>query len=243
MNNEKPIPVVMCTYQRLERLSTTLDQLVRQEDCNIKLYIWNNNVDDADFIEKTIKEYRQLEIELYNSKINIGGFGRFYYARKLSDKYPTVIFIDDDVELAPNSLSTLAKEYSPNTIHSFYAYRFKTRKDYFKRVNLDPRDEADYCGTGGMICDTSIFKHEDLFKCPKQYWFIEDLWLSYYANHILGWKLYKSGSTIKIIHDNKDQWQMLAKTKTEFLGYLVDQGWDIIKPNILRRIKLKSKLT
>jgi hypothetical protein len=242
MNDEQTIPVIICTYQRLERLSTTLDQLSEQINCSIDLYIWNNNPKNSQFIVDTIKNYPKLKIELHNSKHNIGGFGRFYYARTISSRYPAVIFIDDDIKLSPGSIRTLMDEIKPSTIYSFYAYKFITKENYFKRRNLKTGDEADYCGTGGMICDTSIFKEKELFNCPEKYWFIEDLWLSYYAKHILGWTLYKSSAKIKILDDDINQWVQLRAMKTTFLRYLINQGWDVAKEPLGLRDRASSKV-
>jgi hypothetical protein len=224
---EKTMPIVMCTYSRLDRLPFTLSQLTMQIGCTIEVFIWNNNLEGRELIDATIKLYPQLRVTVHHSEHNIGGFGRFYFARRFSSQYSSVIFIDDDVNLKNNAISTLIKEFEPQTIHSFYAFKFKTKEDYFKRKRLKAGEEADYCGTGGVICDTTIYKEKGLFQCPKEYWFIEDLWLSYYASHVLGWKLYKSKAEIKLIEDGKNQWVELKNLKTEFLQYLIRQGWDV----------------
>lgn len=225
--NDSTIPVVMCTYRRPERLSTTLDQLASQVDCKIKLYIWNNKFEHRRQIEEAIACFPELDVTLHNSRKNIGGFARFYVARKLSPTYPAVVFIDDDVELSPRSLSTLICEFKPETIHSFFTFCFTSKRSFFKRFVPKRGEEADYCGTGGMICDTSIFRQPDLFKCPSKYLFVEDVWLCYYASHVLGWKLYRSFTDIKIIYDDRNQYPGLRQTKEEFFQYLRAEGWDI----------------
>jgi hypothetical protein len=191
------------------------------------VYLWSNSPEKEREIRKLISRYPLLKPELYNSPKNIGGFGRFYYARKLISKYEEVIFIDDDIDLESDSLSRLLADYKPKSIHSFYAFRFRTKHDYYSRKTLRAGQEADYCGTGGMICDISIFSNNELFKCPKQYWFIEDLWLSYFAKHKLGWGLYKSGTRMKIVHDGLDQWVTIGDKKTAFLQYLIGEGWQL----------------
>ncbi len=225
---EKTAPVVICTYRRLDRLGSTLSQLIMQTDCTVEVLIWNNNPEGRELIDATIKLYPKLKVTVHHSGHNIGGFGRFYFARRISSRYSFVIFIDDDVILNNNAISTLIKEFEPRTIRSFHAFKFKTKEDYFYRQRLKAGEEADYCGTGGAICDTTIFKEKELFQCPKKYWFIEDLWLSYYASHVLGWKLYKSKAEIKLIEDGKNQWVELKNLKTEFLQHLVRQGWDVV---------------
>src|SRR5947209_5438967 len=152
---EKTVPVVMCTYRRLDRLDCTLSQLAMQIDCNVEVFIWNNNPEGRELIDATIKLYPQLKVTVHHSDHNIGGFGRFYFARHISSRYSSVIFIDDDVILKNNAISTLFEEFEPQTIYSFYAFKFRTIEDYFKRKRLKAGEEADYCGTGGEICDTT----------------------------------------------------------------------------------------
>lgn len=227
----KTIPVVMCVYKRPERLSTTLDQLTSQVGCKVKLYIWNNNYRLRNNVAKTVAKYPKLDITLHNNKVNVGGFARFYMARKLSSRYPAIIFIDDDIELSPESIITLVKEFRPRTIHSFFTFRITSRRNFFKRYVPNPGDEADWCGTGGMICDATIFRQDGLFECPERYSFVEDVWLSYYASHILGWKLYRSATDIKIVEDDKNQYPKLRPLKAEFYKYLRKNGWEVPRLN------------
>ena len=61
-----------------------------------------------------------------------------------------------------------------------------------------------YVGTGGMVADTGVFTDDALFACPPRYWFMEDIWLSYYARAVRGWQLYRSSAEIGMIHDEKN---------------------------------------
>ncbi len=178
-------------------------------------------------IEEVLGAHYSTPVTIHHSEINIGGFGRFELASQLAGATDRVVFIDDDVNFSNDALQRLCEEYQPRTIRSFYAFQLNNPADYFARTVLDPGHKADYCGTGGMICDSSIFKEKGLFACPKEYWFIEDLWLSYYAKHIMGWELYKSGADISIMPDQKNQWYGLRDKKSAFLKYLTQQGWQL----------------
>ncbi len=239
IDHSDTIPVVFCTYHRLQRLSTTLGQLSEQENCKIRVYIWNNNQDEKEFINKEIKLFPRLNISVYHSKKNIGGYGRFYLAKKLSPNYSAVVFIDDDINLNKDTISTLIKEYKPKNISAVYSFKFTSQTNYFRRSKLKPGEYADYCSTSCMIADSSVFKEKELFNCPKKYWYIEDLWLSYYANHKLGWSLMKSGAKIVQLDDNVGQWRNLKLLKSEFLQYLIGRGWNVAngKPSVTIRIK------
>jgi hypothetical protein len=84
-----------------------------------------------------------------------------------------------------------------------------------------------YCGTGGLVCDTKIFLEPGLFRCPRRYWFAEDLWLSYYADHVLGWDVRKGDVDFEMDDDGLDQFHLLHGTKSRLLHYLVRAGWDL----------------
>ena len=66
-------------------------------------------------------------------------------------------------------------------------------------------EDADYCGTGGMICDASIFKKEDFWKSwNKEFYFVEDLYLSLYAKN-MGWNLKAKDFPIKFNKNCRDK--------------------------------------
>ncbi|HEU4913847.1 MAG TPA: glycosyltransferase [Candidatus Saccharimonadales bacterium] len=223
------IAVIMCTYKRPERLRRTLELLNNQTGCGqICLYVWNNEPKHRSSIAKTVDKYRgNVRVKIHNSAKNVGGFGRFYYAKEISDRFPAVIFIDDDIEMADNALATLVSEYKPHSIASFHAFKFISKCNYHRRVAARAGDRADYCGTGGMICDSRIFTEENLFNCPREYWFVEDLWLCYYAAHIMHWSVRASAAKFYCIEDGKNQFNGVADKKSLFLQYLIRQGWGV----------------
>ena len=86
-----------------------------------------------------------------------------------------------------------------------------------------------------MISDTQIFLEPGLFNCPRRFWFVEDLWLSYYADHMLGWSLFKSGASVLTAPDDLGQFLTLGATKDLMFRYLVRQGWDPLLPESASR--------
>lgn len=216
----------MCTYKRPERLAITLEQLEAQEGVKVKLYIWNNNPEISGQVDEIVSR-SQLEVQVHHNPDNVGGFGRFYKASEIAEDFPFIVTIDDDVNFGPHAIKTLVNEFKPNTIHSFFAFKLINAHDYFDRTVSHPGETADYCGTGGEIIDSSIFKNQRLFECPEKYWFLEDLWLCFVAKQN-GWELYKSAADLHLDEgDFKDQWLQLKPLKTEFLEYLVNQGFKI----------------
>jgi len=83
------------------------------------------------------------------------------------------------------------------------------------------------------MVDASIFGEEDLFDPPEGAMKIEDLWLSYYAQHVLGWKLrYMDIQNISMpsVSDSAALFRQVKKDKINkdvFLRSLVRLGWNI----------------
>jgi hypothetical protein len=177
-----------------------------------------------------VAEVPSLDVDVVHSARNVGGFGRFYYARRIASEHPFVIFLDDDQAPGPEVIATLVREFRPRTAVSTWGYRFRGRHRYSERYPARPGERVKYCGTRGMICDTLAFLHPSVFACPKRYWFVEDLWLSYVLDDRLGWSMYKSAAEIETDADEHDQYRFLGPTKDRFHRHLVRRGWDPVLP-------------
>jgi len=218
----------MCTWQRAARLPITLRQLSQQQGVTPHLYIWNNNPDAAEEIDRHIADRPAgLAVSVHHNSTNIGGFGRFMYARQIAKQHPYVIFIDDDQELPPDAIRTLAEDFEPRTIKGWHAFNFITPDNYWLRLPVRRGGAATYVGTCGMVADSRIFTEPKLFECPDEYKFIEDLWLCYVAEHHMGWKLRRSRVRLRFVIDTKNQVHGLMQKKTAFLSYLASTGWNV----------------
>jgi hypothetical protein len=226
VGEERRTPVVLCTWRRLDRLHKTLDQLAAQRDAAVELHIWNNNHDGRRKVDEIVAR-SEIPVFVTHSSRNIGGFGRFYLGRELAAHHPYLILIDDDLSFADTMVRDMLREAGPQQISSYWAFRFTSANDYGARVPASPGERVDYCGTGGMIADSSVFLGDELFTCPHRYWFVEDLWLSYYADHRLGWQLRKSAVQFKMDDDARDQFLLLWPTKAALLRHLVQRGWQV----------------
>lgn len=219
--------VVMCTWNRPELFEMTVDCLEQQTGVVPVLYVWNNNLDNQQHLDKVAASSR-LEIVIHHHHENIGGFGRFYQAKKLADDNEYVVFIDDDQVFGPDTLLTLYAEARPRTVYGWWAFQFTSKTpSYWFRRRIKPGQRAHYIGTCGMIVDASIFKDERLYECPAEFWFIEDLWLCFIANHVLGWDLIATSAEFEAVLDMKNQAPGLLTKKTKLLRHLVKEGWSI----------------
>jgi hypothetical protein len=221
------IPVVLCVWQRLDRLERTLSLFRAQTYDRLELHVWNNNRRAATYVDSILAGDHGVPVSVTHSSRNAGGFGRFYLARCLAGRYRSVIFIDDDQTFGPTMVADYVDEHRQRSISGFWAFHLQSPVDYGKRVPASPGEQVKYCGTGGLIADTDIFLEPGLFRCPRRFWFAEDLWLSYYADHVLGWDIRRGAVEFEMDDDGLDQFHRLHGTKSRLLRYLVRSGWDI----------------
>jgi len=223
--DQAPLPVVVCLWKRHHRLSTILGMLARQSvPCD--LYLWNNDPTQADAIATAVAGAALVpdRVVVANSASNIGGFGRFFWARELAATNSFVLFVDDDELLDVDSVATFRAEAAVGQIHSAWGFRFTQRRNYWRRRPVAAGEPAKYCGTGGMITDSSIFLDERVFRCPAPYWFCEDIWLSYFASTALGWGLFKSRAEVGWLLDDAAQYPGLHRKKSRFFRLLNARG-------------------
>jgi glycosyltransferase involved in cell wall biosynthesis len=204
----------MCTWKRIERLPITIELLEKQTNKDFTFCIWNNNSEIKDEIVE-ITNRSTLKIEVNNSTENIGGIGRFYYARRKAKKEQSiVIFIDDDLEFDENMVEYFVSIYKPKHLFSWHAWKIKG--GYWKREQVFSGD-CDYGGTCGMVIDSDVFRDERLFsELPEKYKFIEDLWLCFFAKYEHGYKIQGCTPGITAINDGKNQCVNLHGLKDVF---------------------------
>lgn len=227
------LPVIMCVWKRVDGFNKIVQQLNDQTFKNFKLFIWNNNPSLTSQFANILKN-ANFEFEIHNSEENIGGFGRFMYAKKIRRTYGLMdycVFLDDDQTFDKSALSNFLKEAKPNTISAQWGWEFTGLEYYGEEARRErkPNQTIHYAGTGGMIADMRVFDSEGLYDCPEKYWFVEDLWLSFYANHHLKYKLVKSGVIMKNGDDEHSLYKRVLKVKTPMLQDLVkNYGWSIL---------------
>lgn len=216
------IPIIMCTWMRPDGFANVIDDLNNQQNSGFKLFVWNNNYEYSGRFEAIAKR-AEFEVEFYHSRENIGGFGRFYSAKSLFEK-PGIeeycIFLDDDNRLAPDALQTLCDEARDHSISATYGWVFNSQI-YFDRYQPDPGMAIDYAGTAGMIAHMGMFKSEVLYQCPQEYWFVEDLWMSYVARNHCGYEMYKSAANVTLDMHDASLSDATAELKLRMLAAMV----------------------
>lgn len=221
------VPVVMCTWKRIERLPRTLE-LLAEQDTPASLYVWNNNRRESSRIDELLANGAVPAQSVHCSR-NIGCFGRFYLARELAQAHETVLFIDDDQDFGRTMVGDQLASFRPASLAGWWAFDYRRgARSYAERDRVDePGSSADYVGVGGMVADASIFADAGLFGCPRRYWFVDDLWLSYYATQVRGWELRRSRAEFRFAADGQDVDLTLWITKVRMFRYLKRRGWSV----------------
>jgi len=188
------VAVLLLTWKRPELLKKALETLAIQTYSNFTLFISNANTEIVDRVNSEVQPFTdKMDINVIHTSNERKGFRRFDLSKELhKEGYDTILFIDDDVLFSARHVEIALSQYEPNSYKSWWAWRLngKPYKRPEDRTRVESKGErVDYCGTGVSIVDISIFSHEELFDHPPDGLHIEDLWLSYFADHVLGWKL------------------------------------------------------
>jgi len=215
------VPVVFCTWQRLERISHILEMLAEQ-DVPVQALIWNNS-SHRKLVEKAAYD-AEIPVQVWHSPRNIGSFGRFYLVRALAESgCRRVIIIDDDEDFGPDTVRELLAGCPPRSLSAWFAHTI-SGQDFWRRTVPAPGEPVNYVGPGGMAADPAIFADPRLFSCPRRFWFLDDLWLSWYAVHFAGYTLLRSAARIEFVEDSLNQFPRLQWLRQRFWRYLSRQA-------------------
>lgn len=236
MSNIK-VAIVMLTWKRLDSLPKSLEMLSGQTNKDFDLYISNSNPDETLTVEKMVEPFKEkINITLTHDSNEMYSFRRLHIGRTLAVKgFDVVLFLDDDVAIPTNYVEQCLSYFEPNSYKSAYAWKFlENGQNYYRRrVRVTTKNsKVHYCGTAVSMIDAKIFLNDDLLFTSEDAYQIEDLWMSYYADHILGWKLAYipiQGLSIggndpvalsKVVKRNRNN-------KAVFLRKLVSLGWKL----------------
>lgn len=235
------VAVVLLTWQRYNNLKITLDSLNKQTYKDFDVVVSNGNLKDNPVaaINKYVSYYKRkgLRIKLRHDGNDLFAFRRFTVGKDLAQKgYDVILFIDDDVTFPSTYIGKCLEQYEPQSYKSGFAWVLHHKgSSYYKHRTRkwDNQEQVHYCGTGFSMIDASIFLDNNLINsAPGAALKIEDLWLSYYAQHVKGWKLAYM-QTLGVELGGADRvalYKAIQKdpvNKTDFLHQLVAMGWDL----------------
>ena len=193
--NKPKVTVVLLTWQRIGELKKTLRALANQTYKDFDVRISNANIKYSGIVDKHKRMFSEdLDISVSHDGNDIFAFRRFTVGRELAlSGTDIILFIDDDISFGSDYVETCLRYYEPESYKSGFAWSFQMNgADYYKyRTRIyDFESKIHYCGTGIGMVDAKIFLDSRLIKdAPPEAYKIEDLWLSYFAQHVLKWKL------------------------------------------------------
>lgn len=220
--------LIMCTYRRFKNLPDTYKDISNQTNKDFDFYICDNSGANPKLLKIT-KRYEphinyNLFIKEYWNQYSI--FGRFHLARDLAkDGYEKIIIIDDDQRIPKEFIQDCYNQYEDNAVKSFYAHMIIG--DYWKKEMLDPTEEGNYVGGGGLLCNANMFLNDNFFDCPEKYWILDDLWLSYYVAKFTDYKMKKLNTHISFIKDSLATAKNLKEEKRRFADKYILKGESI----------------
>ena len=249
------IHVIMCCWKRIQFLESQIYNLNEQTvSKRIHLHLLNNNINNKVKLDKMIIEfkikYKNIKISLTHYYNKYYGFQRFIYIKDYLIKdynIDYVMMIDDDQLFEIDWIENMYNSREPKTYKSWYCKKWTPdnidywsgsflNRLYCKRNDVDKDiDNITYCGTGGSIIDVAIFYDTsklwdipDDIPEPVSIFNIEDLYLSFIAKKIYGWKLKMSKFTEKFTYNDSNEtsnsvssYVTLKLQKQLFLEYLI----------------------
>lgn len=231
------VTVIMLTWKRPKLLPVSLNNFVRQTYKDFNLIISHSDRNSYPRVEAYANNFKTyLNLEVRKDSNEEFAFRRLRIAREAAlNGADVILFVDDDVEIPLDYIEKAISQYEPKTYKSNYAWKFEDNGvDYYsKRVRIqDRRKRVNYCGTAMSMVDASIFLEDGLLDAPPGAIKIEDLWLSYYAQQVMKWKLaYLDIDDIKLGgKDNVALFRSVTREqydKKEFLRDLVKMGWKL----------------
>ena len=234
---DQKLKIVMSCF-KVGNIGKIILNLNAQTTKLFNLFIWNNNKNEEEILIKNIIDAKpEFDVWIYTSNENIGGIGKFYMTSYLLKKYhfDKVMFVDDDQILGHtviNQLINLNIRDCKNMIGNAYCWygRIFNKKNYDQGINMGFKnyEKLSYGATGGMIIDTNVFRDNNFYSMlPAMYNFIEDMWLSYYAQTKHKYKFMKIHVDIGNMDEKYDQYKNVWDNKDKMLKYCRGMGWDV----------------
>eukprot|EP00960_Hanusia_phi_P064909 765956-Hanusia_phi.AAC.1 len=189
--------LVMCVYDRLELFQHMLASLQHQELPEpIMLWICNNNPNNTEIHGMLPRFLTKFSAIVVTFPFNMGGFARFELARQIRQTHfaEYIIMLDEDVVFHTKFVLKEVLAYAkPLSFSCWYGKLFQKNGDYWKGsvINMTQIIQSHrkdlqrfhYCGTALSIIDAEIFDVDVLYSIPREFLFVEDLWLSAIALH------------------------------------------------------------
>ena len=201
------LAVFFTVYDRFENLERSINLFKMQTDKRFDLFIVNNS-------NRNIEDLVDIDCEIIDmgNKYNI--YGRFFAVREVLDRgYEIIAFMDDDAVFGAKYISDCYRYFEPQYVKSFWAFEIAT--DYWIRKRLRGSTNGHYCGAGGLLAPADLFRVPQLYQCPKEYWIMDDIWMSHVVLAHTDYKIRFFPTPVNFIDDHKATYKKIKPLKSE----------------------------
>jgi glycosyltransferase involved in cell wall biosynthesis len=174
--------LILTVFDRPEVFEYTLKCLSKQTTRDFDIHVCNNSDEPADFwLAKLAKWGTRLRVkyDVYDMGNKYSIWGRHVLIRSIAEQYENIVILDDDEMFNPDFMQKAIQCAEPGVVKSFWAW--ECGEDYYDRKRLLKNKTGNYAGTGGLVAKSELWLLSEMDMPPKEYWIIDDLWLSYVA--------------------------------------------------------------
>lgn len=230
------LAIVLLAWKRPQGTLRNLTDLRNQTMEGFHVVISNSNPEIHDELTRYVNSFKDLDIDLRLDSNDKLAFRRVYVAHELAKKgFDAIMFLDDDIVIPNNYVELAVDQFEPNTYKSNYTWKFLNGgADYYRLRQRVYEDDPGirYCGTAVSIVDARLFLNEDILDPLPGAIAVEDLWISYFANHVCGYELkYLNIPRVQIGGgDSVALYRQVSKqdyTKKDLLLDLIKLGWKV----------------
>lgn len=218
------ICVVTCVWQRPERLDYTLGQLEKQTDGDFETVVIVNNKEHAQAVRKRLQVSELRASTIVHSQ-NRGPFARIEAAHSLREHYDAFLWVDDDLIFDESLIARWKKVRRAGTVQGWRGFRFTGT--YWDREQMPPGHTCHYLWGSNLLVDSAAFADKRICNLVQRFWQCDDLWLCYYANHVLKMPLLAADVDVRVEVDGKDTYHSQHNIKRECLDMLRRKGWAV----------------
>ena len=203
------LAVFLTVYDRLDNLDRTVAELKEQLNKDFDLYVVNNS-------KVNISKLIDYPCTIINQGNKWKMYGRFFAVRDVlrSKQHEIIAFLDDDIAIPRNYTDYCYRQFDPGAVKSFWAFRIY--KDYWDRKKLKGNEFGHYAGAGGLLAPSELFSVPQLYDCPKEYWIIDDLWMSHCIAAYTDYPIRIFNVDVKLLDDRKATYLKIKPLKSEF---------------------------
>lgn len=218
------VAVVTCVWKRPERLRYTLDMLACQSE-PVDVLLINNNAELEELVDRHV-ENTDADIRVWHNGENRGPYARLEVMHECRDEYEWFVWVDDDLRFGCRLVEQWMLQRVSDTLMGWKGFNFAGH--YWERAQVTAGELCDYLLGSNVLVPARAMRDDGVLDLPREYRLCcDDLWLSFYASHVLGMPLRAGKADVSINIDGKDTYLLHHDRKMRLLDELRAQGWKV----------------